>query len=449
MAIDGSTPWTRRSPYTKPGFTEDYKAAQRRCKQLKRRWNQCGTDEAWEDFRQARNYKNNLIKREQRKAFRQLIAQVCKSPAKIWEDIQWARDPTPKQTTVPSLTSPITNTEITDLQGKVDTLLQTFFPLPVQADLDDLTGIECPPAWELGPITRDEVNRAIQRAPASKAPGRDKIPNTILKLLRQDIAPLLHHLSNSSLIRGYYPTKLKESVTIALRKPGKDNYSNPKAYRPIALLNTIGKLMESIIAKRISALAERYHLLPKTHIGGRRLRSTDHAIHYLLERISEIWTHGKVASLLLLDVAGAFDKVSHTRLLANLRARRIDGRIVRWIGSFLSNRTTELQIPEYKTESRPIDIGIPQGSLLSPFLFLFYNAEILEQYEGERGREISVTGFIDNIAILASGRTRRNPAKSCGMPTRTYTSRGREDMGRSLLQLNTSFSTSQEGERSI
>ena len=229
----------------------------------------------------------------------------------------------------PSLISPITNTEITDSKGKADTLLQAFFPPPVQADLNNLVGIEHPPAWELGPITRDEINRAIQRAPASKAPGSDKIPNTILKLLRQDIAPLLHYFFNSSLMCGYYPTKLKESVTIALRKPGKDNYSNTKAYRPIALLNTIGKLMELIIVKRILALVEKHHLLPKTHIGGRRLRSTDHAIYYLLKRILEIWTQEKVASLLLFDVAGAFDKVSHTRLLVSLRARRIDGRIVR------------------------------------------------------------------------------------------------------------------------
>ena len=288
--------------------------------------------------------------------------------------------------------------------------MQIFSPSPVQADLEDLVGIEHPPAWQLGSITRDEVNRAIQRAPTSKAPGSDQILNTILKLLRQDLASLPHYLFNSSLMCGYYPTKLKESVTIALRKPGKDNYSNSKVYRPIALLNTIGKLIELIIVKRISALAERHHLLPKTYIEGKRLRSTDHAIHYLLERVSEKWTLGKVASLLLLDVAGAFDKVSHTRLLAKLQARRMDSRTVWWIASFLSSRTTELQIPGYRTESRSIDIEIPQGSSLSPILFLFYNAEILERCEGERGQGVSAIDFIDDIAILASG---ENTEESC------------------------------------
>ena len=73
----------------------------------------------------------------------------------------------------------------------------------------------------------------------------------------------------------------------------------------------MGKLLESIIATRITALAERNDLLPSTHMGGRRLRSTDHAIHYLLERVHRAWQAGEVASLLLLDVAGAFDNVNH------------------------------------------------------------------------------------------------------------------------------------------
>ena len=168
--------------------------------------------------------------------------------------------------------------------------------------------------------------------------------------------------------------------------------------------------MELIIVKRISALAEKHHLLLKIYIGGRRLRSTDHVIHYLLKRISEIWTQEKIASLFLFDVAGAFDKISHTRILASLRARRIDSRIVRWMASFLSNRTTELQIPGYRTESRPIDIEILQGSPLLLILFLFYNAEILERCEGEKRQGISATGFIDDIAILVSG---ENTEESC------------------------------------
>lgn len=90
---------------------------------------------------------------------------------------------------------------------------------------------------------------------------------------------------------------------MVLRKPAKDDYTQPKSYRPIALLNTLGKALEPIIANRLTYLVDTY--LPKRHTGGRKLASTDHAIHLLLQRIHRAWADGKVASLLLLDEMGA------------------------------------------------------------------------------------------------------------------------------------------------
>ena len=70
-----------------------------------------------------------------------------------------------------------------------------------------------------------------------------------------------------------------------LRKQGKDDYTQPKSYRPIALLNTLGKALEAVIANRLAYLADVYHLLPSRHTGGRKLASTEHAVHILLQRI--------------------------------------------------------------------------------------------------------------------------------------------------------------------
>ncbi|KAJ5472153.1 hypothetical protein N7539_008722 [Penicillium diatomitis] len=58
----------------------------------------------------------------------------------------------------------------------------------------------------------------------------------------------LHTLFNACLQHGYCPTHFKDTITVVLRKPGKNDYTQPKAYRPIALLNTLGKVMETIIA---------------------------------------------------------------------------------------------------------------------------------------------------------------------------------------------------------
>ena len=182
---------------------------------------------------------------------------------------------------------------------------------------------------------------------------------------------------------------------MALKKPGKEDYTIPKAYRPIALLNTLGKTLESIVAKKITYLAEKHRLLPDTHMGARRGKSTESALELLTEQIHTVWGQGtdKIATLLSIDVSGAFDTVSHPRLLHNLRKRKIPQWIATWVGSFLQDRTTALTINARTTDTFSIHTGIPQGSPLSPILYLFYNADLLEMCE-RPGSKTSAIGFV-------------------------------------------------------
>jgi hypothetical protein len=238
-----------------------------------------------------------------------------------------------------------------------------------------------------------------------KAPGPDGVINKILHITATQIAPHLTRIFNWSLRLGYCPAHFRQSTTIVLRKPGKDHYTIPKAYRPIALLNTIGKLMDAVVANRISYATETHQLLPDTHMGGCKGRSTDHALHTIIEKTYEAWNapEPQVASLLLLDISGAFDNVSHTRLLHNLRKRRIDERTVRWIASFLTDRSTVISFDAFKSEVYRTPTGIPQGSPLLPILYLYYNADLLETCNREPNT--IATGYIDDIGILRWGRS--------------------------------------------
>lgn len=176
----------------------------------------------------------------------------------------------------------------------------------------------------------------------------------------------------------------------------------PKAYRPIALLNTIGKIMDSIIARRLSFVAETYHTLPASHFGGRKQKSTEHALHHIVENIYAAWNtgRGRVASLLLLVVSEAFDSVSHDRLLHDLRKRRVDGKTVRCLASFLSERHTRIVLDGHESDQYTIRAGIPQGSPLSPILYILYSADLIENCHAD---DTTATGYIDDAAILAVG----------------------------------------------
>ncbi len=162
----------------------------------------------------------------------------------------------------------------------------------------------------------------------------------------------------------------------------------------------MGKVIETITAKRLSELAETHKLLPPSQMGNRPKRSTDTALDLLTSQIHQVWGSKKhVASLLSLDIAGAFDTVDPTRLLHILRNSRIPIWLVRWISSFLSDRSTSLAFSG--KESAPFDVlrGVPQGSPLSPILFLFYNAELVRICDQPR-LGISGGAFADDLNIL-------------------------------------------------
>ena len=136
---------------------------------------------------------------------------------------------------------------------------------------------------------------------------------------------------------------------MVLRKPGKPYYTITKAYRPIALENTLGKVLESVMMDIISYLTETYELLPAHHYGGQPGRSTEDAMMILTENIYKAWKNQKIYTVVFMDVAGAFNNVHHERLIHNLKKRCLPIAITKWIDSFLQKRSTQLQFNCYET----------------------------------------------------------------------------------------------------
>ena len=136
--------------------------------------------------------------------------------------------------------------------GKSKGVRKHLFPNPPTPDLSDLTNqiYEEKEAWK--EITRQEVSDAINRAATGKASGPDEIPTEIIKSAASILLEPLWWTSNQCMELGYHPQHFRKSITVILRKIGKEDYSQPKSYRPIALLNTLGKVLESIIAIRIT-----------------------------------------------------------------------------------------------------------------------------------------------------------------------------------------------------
>lgn len=174
------------------------------------------------------------------------------------------------------------------------------------------------------------------------------------------MGPHLFRLYRASLELGYVPSSWKTVKIVVLQKPGKADYTKPKAYRPISLIPTISKGLEAVIAARLSYIVERYKLLPENHFGARPKRSAEQALNLVIEKVYQAWRKHKILTLVSFDMKGAFNGVHAHVLEQRLRARRIPEQAVRWIRNFCSQRKAEVSLGSYESEAKDIEYpGIP------------------------------------------------------------------------------------------
>ena len=226
---------------------------------------------------------------------------------------------------------------------KASELLETFYP-PLPDIIAEEPKVAITSPVEDPDITPEEVRRKVFSAKPWKAPGRDGFPAIVWRQLWPVVKEEILDLFKASLDEGILPRQWREAKIIPLKKPSKPDYRRAKAWRPISLLATLGKILEAVLAERISYVAERYNLSPENHFGARVRRSAEQALILLQESIYKSWRGGQVLSLISFDVKGAYNGVWAPRLIQRLRARRIPERWLRWIKAFCTDRSASIAL---------------------------------------------------------------------------------------------------------
>lgn len=191
-------------------------------------------------------------------------------------------------------------------------------------------------------------------------------------------------------------------TTVVLQKPGKPCYNTPKAYQPIALLNTMSKVLTAIMADIMTFYTETHELPPMHHFGGRPGRTTTNTIHLLLHKIKDSWRKKQVTAVLFLDIKGAFPNAVTSKLLHSMRKRRQPETLIKFAELMLSGRSTILKFDNHLSDLIPLDNGIGQGDPLSMALYQYYNADILKI--PSRPQE-SAEAYVDDAILTASAQT--------------------------------------------
>ena len=344
---------------------------------------------------------------QSRAAWRRGVHEASYAPRKLWNLERWARlrshlPPAPPK--VATLRPPNGGPPATSAKAKAAILAARFFPT-VEASEQVINQPrphkEIPIDGKIDPI---DVALAIGKADPWKAAGPDGLLTGFLKACGQPAADCLAALFNACLRLGHWPAAFRQAAVAVLPKPGKTAAQKEiaGAYRPIALLSYLGKALKHILAARLFMAAKAHSLLPDGQFGNRKGRSTEAAIKFTVQAVRAAWRDGGSASLLQLDLQGAFDRVHHGALLGTLRGMGLPEWLLLWLKSFLTNRQAALIIDRTTMPPVPITAGVPQGSPLSPILFLLFAAPLYNRLRS-LGGQLTI-GFADDTNILAFGR---------------------------------------------
>ncbi|KAF8674803.1 hypothetical protein AX14_005230 [Amanita brunnescens Koide BX004] len=289
-----------------------------------------------------------------------------------WEGVRWTKPrPPPKFSTILK-----DGQSIPDVETLFNTMHSHFSTSAAESHISwtAINNIPQRPERSFPLISLKELWDALRPTTNSSAPGPDHVTWRHVKLALSfpETDASLVKLFNNVCRTGVWPTHFKDSLSVIIPKPNKSDYTIPKSYRPIALLNTISKLLTKILANRLQHDSAEYGLLHRDQFGGIQKHATIDAGLTLVDFISEHRERGWHTSMCAVDVAQFFPSLSHEVMAIILKRLGFSQILVSLIKSYFAGRVTSYKWDSATSRRFDFSLGTPQGDCLSPILSALY-----------------------------------------------------------------------------
>jgi hypothetical protein len=269
---------------------------------------------------------------------------------------------------------------------------------------DDNQYYEPPPSGSAHTrVTEHAVERALLSQSVKKAPGPNKLSFSATQRHWKRDKERIVGLTKAAIVTERQPAVWTPARGLVIRKPGKDNYTQLKAYRSITLLSCLGKVVQKAVTELLLDVAKRRGLLGDRQFGSRRWRSAIDAAAIMVDRAHADWTKAHITGVLLMDINAAFWSVAKGTLVNLMKVSQMDGELIRWTESCVRKRPVVITIERNAVESHPLEAVVTQGSPESPILFAIYTAGLIKCV-GQCISESEWLTIVNDLGCVATGR---------------------------------------------
>ena len=282
--------------------------------------------------------------------------------------------------------------------------------LHCQVDVEILNKLAQKPSQNWGSFSRFEFLSAISKCADSSSPRPNGLTWRHWKIIVKNDAYLSNviNIADACINLRHWPRYFKVSTMVVIPKPNKSSYDNPKAFRSIVLLNTLGKLIEKVIAEQLQFTIASNNFIHPSQLGGLKFKSTADASIALTHIVWSGWAKGKATSSLAFDISQFFPSLNHRFLVLILEKTGLDPKVVSFFSNYLTQRSTKYLWNNFLSPPFEVNVGVGQGSVLSPILSSLYLSPllfILENRFKNLNILISILSFVDDGLFIVQDKS--------------------------------------------
>jgi len=331
------------------------------------------------NFKQYRNIYNRVIRDAKKAYFHSELIANKNNLKKSWQLLNLALN---KKGGKNGISNVISNGEVLSDPLKMANAFNSFFtsiasdcvsvinPCPVEDDLPPPVPEHLHFKMSSFPVQQAELVTAVNNLLPKNSLDLNNLSMSLLKQIIHYIEKPVLHVFNKSIVTGVVPSKLKIAKVVPIFKSG--NPQDMNNYRPISLISNFAKILEKIVYARLADFLTDKNIITPQQFGFRRAHSTIHPMSLLLNKIGAALNEKKHSIVIFCDLKKAFDTCNIEILIGKLQKIGIHGTELLWFRDYLTNRKQFVQIGSVVGDLLDVLIGVPQGSILGPILFLLY-----------------------------------------------------------------------------